>query len=383
MKQMLEAAAKESSSSEKFQKLQWDALKKSINGLINKVNTANIRNIVEELFHENLVRGRGLFARAIMKSQMVSASFTHVYAALLAVINSKLPEIGELVIKRTVRQFLRSFKRNDKLLCLASTTFLAHLVNQQVAHEIVALELIYLLLEKPTDDSVEIAVGFVKSCGAIMLDLIPKGMSMVFERFRAILQEGDIDTRVQYMIEGLFVVRRNNFSEYPAIIPDLDLVEAEDQIPHEISLNDEHDPEASLDVFSFDPEWDEHESQYKEIRHEIIGESDEENEPAGGSLEEEQVEPEDQQQTAVTGLEEEEKQAADVAYRRQVYLTIMSSANFEECAHKLMKMLQEGREVCICFVNRFSHFILESHGRNACRMLCPRKNFSEILWNDW
>ena len=37
----------------------WEALKKSINGLVNKVNVSNIQNIVLELFQENLVRGKG------------------------------------------------------------------------------------------------------------------------------------------------------------------------------------------------------------------------------------------------------------------------------------------------------------------------------------
>ena len=36
----------------------WEALKKSINGLINKVNVSNIIDIVRELFQENIVRGR-------------------------------------------------------------------------------------------------------------------------------------------------------------------------------------------------------------------------------------------------------------------------------------------------------------------------------------
>lgn len=39
---------------------------------------------------------------------------------------------------------------------LATTKFIAHLVNQQVAHEIIALELLTVLLENPTDDSVEV-----------------------------------------------------------------------------------------------------------------------------------------------------------------------------------------------------------------------------------
>ena len=50
---------------------------------------------------------------------------------------------------------------------LAATKFIAHLVNQVVAHELVALELLTVLLENPTDDSVEVhnldLVYFVKN----------------------------------------------------------------------------------------------------------------------------------------------------------------------------------------------------------------------------
>lgn len=102
-------------SSAEYQRITWEALKKSINGLINKVNTSNIKNIIQELFGENLIRGRGLFARSIMKAQSASLPFTPVYAALVAVINTKLPTIGELVLTRLILQFRRAFKRNDKV----------------------------------------------------------------------------------------------------------------------------------------------------------------------------------------------------------------------------------------------------------------------------
>lgn len=59
---------------------------------------------------------------------------------------------------------------------LAAVKFIAHLVNQQVAHEIIALELLSVLLENPTDDSVEVAVGFVTECGSMLQDVSPKGL---------------------------------------------------------------------------------------------------------------------------------------------------------------------------------------------------------------
>ena len=59
---------------------------------------------------------------------------------------------------------------------LAGVNFVAHLVNQQVAHELIALELLAILLDQPTDDSVEVAAGFVAECGVILQDLSPKGL---------------------------------------------------------------------------------------------------------------------------------------------------------------------------------------------------------------
>lgn len=136
--------------------MSWEALKKSINGLINKVNVSNIVNIIQELLQENIVRGRylvthtfgiykvlmisdsnvlfhvkfsvvlmsylticlsvrGLLARSVLQAQAASPIFTHVYAAVVAIINSKFPQIGELILKRLILTFRRSYRRNLKV----------------------------------------------------------------------------------------------------------------------------------------------------------------------------------------------------------------------------------------------------------------------------
>lgn len=53
---------------------------------------------------QNLIRGRGVFCRSLMKSQLASPSFTPTYACLVAIINTKFPEIGELLLKRMISQ---------------------------------------------------------------------------------------------------------------------------------------------------------------------------------------------------------------------------------------------------------------------------------------
>jgi pre-mRNA-splicing factor CWC22 len=225
-----------------------------------------------ELFSENLIRGRGLLARSLLKAQASSILFTPVFASLVSVINSKLPIIGEIILKKLVLQFRRSYRRNDKGLCLASVTFLAHLVNQQVAHEILPLQLLTLLLERSTDDSVEIAIGFLRECGMSLSESSPKLMNILFERFRHLLVKGNMDVRVQWMIQVLFQTRRDKFKDFPSLKPELDLVEEEDRVTHYITLDDEIKlDEDGLLVFRYDATFEENEAKYAAIKEEIIG----------------------------------------------------------------------------------------------------------------
>ena len=326
--------------SKEYQRMAWEALKKSINGLINKVNIANIKHIVPELFNENLIRGRGLFCRRIMKAQAASLPFTPIYAAMAAIVNTKLPQVGELLLNRLVIQFRKAFKRNDKAVCLSSTTFLAHLVNQQVVHEMVVAQILLLLLQKPTDDSVEIAVGLMKAVGQHLEEMSPAIARAVFDQFRSILHEADIDKRTQYMIEVLFQVRKDGYKDDPAIREELDLIEEEDQITHRIELDANIDVEDGLNIFKFDPDWEENEGGYKRLRAEILGEGSDDEDDEDESSEEEE---EDEEEKA---MEIKDQSNTDlVNLRKVIYLTIMSSMDPEESVHKLLKInLPAGQE---------------------------------------
>lgn len=332
-------------SSKEYQRMAWEALKKSINGLINKVNVSNIKHIVPELFNENLIRGRGLFCRSIMKAQAASLPFTPIYAAMVAIVNTKLPKVGELLINRLVTQFRKAFKRNDKSVCHSSTTFIAHLINQQVAHEMLAAQILLLLLHKPTDDSVEIAVGLTKEVGQHMEEMNSQIALAVYDQFRSILHEADIDKRVQYMIEVLFQVRKDKYKNNPALKEELDLVEEEDQITHSPSLEDQLNTEEGTNIFKFDSEWEANEEAYRKFKAEVLGEE-------SGSEDEEDEDDEDaSDEDASEDEAEKEMEIKDqsntdlVNLRRSIYLTIMSSGGFEEACHKLMRInLPAGRE---------------------------------------
>lgn len=208
----IEAKLASNKKSEAYQRLQWEALRKSINGPINKVNKHNITEIVVELFNENIVRGRGLLCRCIMKSQVSSPSFTNVYCALICIINTKIPEIGDLLCRRVISQFQRSYKRNDKLSLKCIVKFIAHLINYQILHELCGLQTIHLLLTSPTNDSIEIVKELILNAGQILSKLAPDAMKAVFNTLKDILQDSnDLDVRVQYELESLFNAFKNNF----------------------------------------------------------------------------------------------------------------------------------------------------------------------------
>jgi pre-mRNA-splicing factor CWC22 len=405
-RRMMEELAKADKTSPEYQRVAWEALRKGINGVVNKVNSSNIVHLLPELFAINLVRGRGLLCRAVLKAQLTSPGFTPVYAALVAVINTKLPEIGELLLRRVVSQFRRAFKRRNKLVSLGLAKFLAHLVNTQVAHEVVALQVLALLLEQPTDDSVEVAVAFAKECGAMLTELAPQATHAVFERFRHILAEGAVDVRVAYVVEGLFTARKARFADFPPVPPELDLVESEEQITHEVGLEDSCDTEDMLDVFKVDTEFEAHEAAWDEIKREILGDGEADAADNGGggagagagagggggsaSVDGERDEDDIGDAAVVDAGELAEAMARNsgggagagsgggagtvmgsgfsssssssapmeivdlsetdlVNLRRTIYLTIMSSVDFEECAHKLLKMsIPKGAEVELC-----------------------------------
>ncbi|KAF9533632.1 hypothetical protein CPB83DRAFT_902985 [Crepidotus variabilis] len=348
LRAMQQAASSDKSSAE-YQRLSWDALRKSITGIVNRVNVANIKLVVPELFSENLIRGRGLFSRSVMKAQAASLPFTPVFAALVAILNTKLPQVGELVVTRLVSQFRRAFKRNDKIVCHSTTTFLAHLVNQAVANEIIVLQILVLLLERPTDDSIEIAVGLTREVGAFLAENSPKSNTIVFERFRAVLNEGRISHRVQYMIEVLMQVRKDKYKDNPIVPEGLDLVEEDEQITHQIQLEEELQVQEGLNIFKFDVNYLENEEKYKAIKAEILGE-DSDDESGSSEEEDENSEEEDEnsEDEAVAEKEgiEDRTETNLVNLRRIIYLTIMNALNYEEAVHKLLKVqLQEGQEI--------------------------------------
>lgn len=107
----------------------------------------------------------------------------------------------------------------------------------------------------------------------------------------------------------------------------------------------------SLVIFKFDPEYERNENKYASIRRAILGDSDsDEEDDSGASSDEESSDEEDEAAGAASGeagMKIVDRTATNlINLRKTIYLAIMSSIDYEECCHKLMKMnIAEGQEV--------------------------------------
>ena len=375
---------------ETVQKLSWELLNKSIRGIINKLNKSNIEHIIIELFNENLERGKGLLVNSIIKCQLASPNYTKVYASLISVLNSKLPYIGDLLIKRVLLQFRRSYRQNDQINCQSTIIFLANLINQKILNEFFGLQLLIFLLEEPTDDSVDVACEFLKEVGEEMTELSPEGIEAVFERLREILQEGEINKKTQFIIENIFKVRKHNFQNFKGLDPDLDLVEEEDQVTHNIDLDEDNlKGDIKFNIFKFDKNFKENEKKWQEIKTSILGEEnlltlkepqkyidveeDSDAESDTNNSKNNKIVLQNMTETKLNQL------------REGVYMRIMNSVDYQEAVHKLLSMNlnnQDLEEMCNMVVDSClqQKTYLNFYG-NLSQLLCENNEcFKKIFF---
>jgi pre-mRNA-splicing factor CWC22 len=179
-----------------------------------------------------------------------------------------------------------------------------------------------LLLETPTDDSVEVAIAFLKESGQKLSEVSPRGIHAIFERLRHVLHESLLDKRTQYMIEVMFQVRKDGFKDNPAVMEDLDLVEDDDQFTHMITLDDVTNGEEILNVFKHDPEYEDNESKYGAIKKELLEESSDDGKSGSSSSGSSSDDSDDDEGKDVSAPILDQTETNLISLRRTIYLTI-------------------------------------------------------------
>ncbi|KAL7713383.1 E3 ubiquitin-protein ligase [Entamoeba marina] len=286
----------------------------------------------------NIVRGKGLLVSSIIRSQDAAPQFSHIYAALVAVLNTKIPSIGELLLHRLLYQYRLAIKRDELEASFRKLQFIAHLTNQQVCAVVLPLQLLLQFTKSSTSDDLERAIVLLENSGEFLDNVVKGTIQNIYEKLRQVIMGKKANDRVIFKINQLFTERRNGFPNFPAIIEDLDLIEEEDKISHEITLTTELKTYDELNTFSFDEEFEENEQKWEIKKVEIIGEESEEEED--GDNNEVQMEEENEVEKF-----DDQTGAALIFLKKKLYITIMSCYNYEECVHKLLSIkLKEGEE---------------------------------------
>ncbi|XP_012857748.1 PREDICTED: pre-mRNA-splicing factor cwc22-like [Erythranthe guttata] len=314
--------------------------KRRINGLMNKANPTNIKNfIIPALLAEDLTRGsKGLFCRSCIKSQVASPIFTPLFAALVAAVNSKFPETGLLLLRMLALQFWRAHFSKDRRLLSASVRFVAHLVNQRVVNEAIAFELLLdnLLFGNPSLDCVEVAVCLVRECGSFLLEASPTELDRVFARLRTVLAKDEMDNRVRFMIEELFALRMKSFEGQPAVVPELNVVDNEEQwITHRVSVADEIEAEVDAEV---------DEDMIERLRALQIANF------VAPDKEEQLITHQVSVVVDQMGIVKDETEKNLIHFRRSIQLAITDSVDYEEAGNKLLGIIKPGEEMELCTV---------------------------------
>lgn len=95
---------------------------------------------------------------------------------------------------------------------------------------------------------------------------IHKSQCRIMNDMRQVLQEGLVEERVQYIVEGLFKIQRDGFAKSGhSQVPDgLDLLEDADKMTVEFDIeSNTPDIQQGLNIFKVDPEFEEHEKEYE------------------------------------------------------------------------------------------------------------------------
>ena len=171
----------------------WEDPRRAIHGAINRLDPQTLKPLARKLFESNLLRGRGLLSKSLLRAAVASPTRAATYASLAAVINAKLPEIGELCVQRAVSGFRKFYKRRDGASVGACVGVLAHFFNQGMVHELLVLQLLTVLLDgDPNNNGVGMAIRVTKIAERCLEEASPRGVDVVMERTRGLLHEGGV-----------------------------------------------------------------------------------------------------------------------------------------------------------------------------------------------
>lgn len=349
-----------------FQRNMWEALKRTITGIINKVSSSNVKAVAVELFRENIWRGRGLLVRSLIRTQQADPDLSPVFAVLVAIVNKEFPDIGDLLLRRLVCLWKKVYRRKTWPAVANINRFLCQLYCFDVVDEDIVMHLIlaHAMNPKRVDEDIDMAVLTFQQAYRVLLERNPKDcQTELLGPFREMLLIEDpamqLSNRAQAVVEAMLkdVQQWQRVRlQQPAVPLELSqLAPPTTRARHSVTLEDPYEEDIELDVFRYDPEYDAHEAEYDAKRIAILGPDWEEDLLlAAEAADEAAAEQEGDDGGSASDLSKHQKvesiltQEEERSVREAVHFMIQSSVRADEVANKILRALKPGTERMVC-----------------------------------
>ncbi|AMD21985.1 HFR130Cp [Eremothecium sinecaudum] len=305
---------------ESLQRQNWEQIRKHIKIVLSNLQCGNVVESFKQLFEVNVLRGKGILVVEIMKMQFKNDN-SPAFAALVALFEEFIPFLGYTLSRECLLQFFECYQRGDFTGCYAASSLACELCNRDVLHEIGIFQLLFLLLEKPNRNSIDMVCYMLSVSGYHLLEVSKYVHNQIFDKLRNLVQDGNLSNVSSDQIQSLLSLRRTN---YKGVRRSIELPEHKVQT-HRVIVQLEpvvEKPAKDLDIVQLDSDFFDTEERFTVLREKVMLLYNVKNE----------------EQEAVTDMTNSD----DVRFKKQIYLILKNSLSGDEAAHKLLRLRSDG-----------------------------------------
>lgn len=311
--------------SKELQKNNWGTIGAHVDSVIDNLDDTNIVNSFKSILNVNVIRGKKLVVRYILKYQ-IQNDIPFIYATFSYMLNAELAEFGEILTQEATVKFIDGYREKDNRKAMTMVTFLAECFNYEMIHEIVVLQLLHILLENFEDMSLSIVIQLLRISGKRLLEVSKTAHNMVFEKLRELLQSGHLSQSIAQSLESLFDLRRSNYNEVRWTGLSLPGPLKNNIHTFMIDREDIRKHSKLLGTFEFDPNFLETEKGYESWKNNILS-----------KLHFDQAEVQEQQDEIHPLVVKDMTSDEDIEFKKNIYLILKSSLSSDEAAHKIIQ----------------------------------------------
>eukprot|EP00758_Cryptobia_borreli_P001235 Tbor_TRINITY_DN2055_c0_g1::TRINITY_DN2055_c0_g1_i1::g.12126::m.12126/K13100/CWC22; pre-mRNA-splicing factor CWC22 len=384
-----------------LQRKEWNALSRRIIGAVNRASPSNFTDCAASILRRNIIRGKGIYCKAVMRMQEENPQLSEVFCALTSVINRHFPEVGALLVKRLVIQWRRYYRRKNLPGIQSTGKFINNLFTFHIIDGNMILKMLSAVLcqDEVTEFHIDIGTELFRGCFKSLEERHAKEFHFILGLFRDLLHADPkiLSVRSESVVVTLFDTiqswqsRKSSEPIIPKVYQDLFSPDIDPQMHSEIDFDDEDlggngtlgNSENTLDRFQYDPDYSIAEELYNEQKTAILGVHVEDSEEDPNIIDDgdeylfstedfvtdvgtasnvskevlaKQIEAkyEKTKEENVLNAQEELKQMFESSgkeqdkIREKVVKIIQASQRSEEAAHRLIANIEKGNEPIIC-----------------------------------